>query len=122
MDEISSDLRRIEKAGAIPLSVIRNTKIKRLFRAVKLLDIPRDDELQIKDRVNCLLTSWAEPATLSTTQAQFKSTLQRTVVDLTGADSDHVYVTPRNTPKSRLLSSSSIGKYLPQYFLGYSNN
>lgn len=76
---------------------------------MKLDTIPRDDELQIKERVSCLLTSWGKPATFSTTQAQSKSTLQHTI-DLTGEDSDHEYVTPPDTPKSRLLSSSSIGK------------
>jgi hypothetical protein len=110
MDEISSDLRQIEKAGTIPPSVLRNTKIRRLFRLIEMLDIPRDDELHIKERVSCLLASWGEPAALSTTQAQSKSTTQGRIIDLTGADSGHEYVTPPGTPKCRLLPSLSIGK------------
>ncbi|CAG8979561.1 hypothetical protein HYALB_00011915 [Hymenoscyphus albidus] len=108
IDEISSDLGRIEKAGTIPPSIIRDTKIRRLFRTIITLEmIPRDNELQIKERVSRLLTSWAEPAILSTTQAQSKSAPPQTLIDLTGADSDHEYVTPPDTPKSGLLPTSS---------------
>ncbi|CAG8973636.1 hypothetical protein HYALB_00002202 [Hymenoscyphus albidus] len=53
------------------------------------------------------------PATLSTTKTQSKPTLQQTVIDLTRADSDHVYATPPDTPKSGLLSSLSIDSDSP---------
>ncbi|CAG8981302.1 hypothetical protein HYALB_00005102 [Hymenoscyphus albidus] len=42
------------------------------------------------------------------TKAQSKSTLPHTVIDLTGADRDHGYTTPPDTPESGLSSSSSI--------------
>jgi hypothetical protein len=114
MDEISSDLSQIEKAETIPPNVIRNTKIRRLFRTIMTLEmIPRDNELQIKKRVSGLLKSWGEPAILSNTKAQSKSTRQQIVVDLTGETAgDHEFATPPDTPKSMLLSSSSIGKCL----------
>ncbi|CAG8978006.1 hypothetical protein HYALB_00000675 [Hymenoscyphus albidus] len=109
MVEIFSDLGRIEKAGTIPLSIIRDTKIRRLLRKIKTLEnIPSDHKLQIEERVNRLLTSWSKPATLSTTQAQSKPTPQQTVIDLTGADSNDKHVTPPGTLKSGLLSPSSI--------------
>jgi hypothetical protein len=115
MDEISSDLGRIEKAGTLSPSVIRNTKIRRLFRTIMTLEmIPRDNELQIQinERVNCLLASWGEPAIVSNIQAQSKFTTQGTIIDLTGADSDHEYIIRPGTSKSMLLSSSSIGECL----------
>ncbi|CAG8981744.1 hypothetical protein HYALB_00013357 [Hymenoscyphus albidus] len=114
MDEISSDLGRIEKAGTIPPSIIQDTMIRRLLRKIMKIEmIPRYNELQIKERVSRLLTSWGEPATLSTTQAQSKSAPRQTVIDLTGADGDDKYVTPPGTPKPGLSSSSSLNSDPP---------
>ncbi|KAF2674934.1 hypothetical protein BT63DRAFT_24523 [Microthyrium microscopicum] len=61
MDIMAEHLRTLESFPDLEASIIRQTKINKLLKAViKVPDLPRDEEFQFKDRCHKLLATWTE--------------------------------------------------------------
>jgi hypothetical protein len=110
MEEIFSFLSRLEDISNLPKAVLVNTRICKVLKRIKRLEqMPRDSELQLKQRIPNLLDQWLkilkpeEYPIISTADQNLKRDIlqQREVIDLTGSPE------PPRSPKAESSSRAS---------------